>query len=282
MQSESKVDMWTWKEQDYIKMEMQIPRSSRSFHANANSELKCVKCNGCMLFDNHDLCVLDFINNVNACNKSKSVKQSSKRKVWKPTGKSASKHIRHFKLCGVPEIYYARVFGSTAFVITVGFDLRCISRNLLLFAAVIKQVSRGKSSDDSLVYITINHLGHVLNKNVNYAFLLLGTDEGAGDNRVFSRGTRHHSNSEEESWTFSDGDDDDDDANKDSDEHDDDDDATESDDEGDNITHPKLSMQVTNLSVMIDIDKCGSATDNSKNVIQEDKRRAWGIDKLPH
>ncbi|GKE68493.1 hypothetical protein Tco_1526565, partial [Tanacetum coccineum] len=32
---------------------------------NANSELKCVKYNGCMLSDNHDLCVLDFINNVN-------------------------------------------------------------------------------------------------------------------------------------------------------------------------------------------------------------------------
>ncbi|GKD43849.1 retrovirus-related pol polyprotein from transposon TNT 1-94, partial [Tanacetum coccineum] len=30
---------------------------------------------------------LDFINNVNARNKSKSVKQSSNRKVWKPTGK---------------------------------------------------------------------------------------------------------------------------------------------------------------------------------------------------
>ncbi|GJV51169.1 putative ribonuclease H-like domain-containing protein [Tanacetum coccineum] len=54
---------------------------------NVNSEFKCVKCNGCMLSDNHDLCVLDFINNVNARNKSKSVKQSSKRKVWKPTGK---------------------------------------------------------------------------------------------------------------------------------------------------------------------------------------------------
>ncbi|GJY34078.1 retrovirus-related pol polyprotein from transposon TNT 1-94 [Tanacetum coccineum] len=54
---------------------------------NANSELKCVKCNGCMLSDNHDLCVLDFINNVNAHKKSKSVKKSSKRKVWKPTGK---------------------------------------------------------------------------------------------------------------------------------------------------------------------------------------------------
>ncbi|GJX47123.1 integrase, catalytic region, zinc finger, CCHC-type containing protein [Tanacetum coccineum] len=54
---------------------------------NANSELLCVKCNGCMLSDNHDLCVLNFINDVNARVKSKSVKKSSKRKVWKPTGK---------------------------------------------------------------------------------------------------------------------------------------------------------------------------------------------------
>ncbi|GJT09704.1 retrovirus-related pol polyprotein from transposon TNT 1-94 [Tanacetum coccineum] len=51
------------------------------------SELLCVKCNGCMIFDNHDLCVLDFINDVNVHTKSKSVKKSSKRKVWKPTGK---------------------------------------------------------------------------------------------------------------------------------------------------------------------------------------------------
>ncbi|GJS50851.1 integrase, catalytic region, zinc finger, CCHC-type containing protein [Tanacetum coccineum] len=49
--------------------------------------LKCVKCNGCMLSDNHDLCVLDFINNVNARAKSRSVKKNSKKKVWKPTGK---------------------------------------------------------------------------------------------------------------------------------------------------------------------------------------------------
>ncbi|GJR19251.1 retrovirus-related pol polyprotein from transposon TNT 1-94 [Tanacetum coccineum] len=54
---------------------------------NANSEPLCVKCNGCMLSDNHDLCVLDFINDVNARTKSKSVKKSSKRKVWKPTEK---------------------------------------------------------------------------------------------------------------------------------------------------------------------------------------------------
>ncbi|GJY94196.1 retrovirus-related pol polyprotein from transposon TNT 1-94 [Tanacetum coccineum] len=40
-----------------------------------------------MLSDNHNLCVLNSINDVNARAKSKSVKKSSKRKVWKPTGK---------------------------------------------------------------------------------------------------------------------------------------------------------------------------------------------------
>ncbi|GJX75469.1 hypothetical protein Tco_0314064 [Tanacetum coccineum] len=54
---------------------------------NVNFELICVKCNGFMLSDNHNLCVLDFINNVNTRVKSKSVKKSSKRKVWKPTRK---------------------------------------------------------------------------------------------------------------------------------------------------------------------------------------------------
>ncbi|GJX35642.1 hypothetical protein Tco_0247199 [Tanacetum coccineum] len=49
---------------------------------NEISEILCVKCNGCMLSDNHDLCVLDFINDVNARAKSKYVKKSSKRKVW--------------------------------------------------------------------------------------------------------------------------------------------------------------------------------------------------------
>nr|GEV81471.1 integrase, catalytic region, zinc finger, CCHC-type, peptidase aspartic, catalytic [Tanacetum cinerariifolium] len=54
---------------------------------NVNSKLKCVTCNGCMFSDNHDLCGLDFINNMNARVKSKYVKKKSKKKVWKPTGK---------------------------------------------------------------------------------------------------------------------------------------------------------------------------------------------------
>nr|GEU37451.1 hypothetical protein [Tanacetum cinerariifolium] len=39
---------------------------------NVNSKLICVKCNGCMLFDNHDLCVFNVINDVNAHPTSKS------------------------------------------------------------------------------------------------------------------------------------------------------------------------------------------------------------------
>ncbi|GKA32371.1 hypothetical protein Tco_0718738 [Tanacetum coccineum] len=54
---------------------------------NTNSKLLCVKCNGCMVSDNHDLCVLNFINDLNARVKSKSFMKWSKKKVWKPTGK---------------------------------------------------------------------------------------------------------------------------------------------------------------------------------------------------
>nr|GEV19351.1 hypothetical protein [Tanacetum cinerariifolium] len=53
---------------------------------NVNVDLQCVTCNGCLFSDNHDSCVLEFINTVNAHVKSKSVKKPLK-KVWKPTRK---------------------------------------------------------------------------------------------------------------------------------------------------------------------------------------------------
>ncbi|GJT47254.1 retrovirus-related pol polyprotein from transposon TNT 1-94, partial [Tanacetum coccineum] len=72
---------------DKIRQTPSSTQKNKHSKLNANSELKYVKCNGCMLSANHHLCVLDFINNVNARNKSKSVKKSTKRKVWKLTGK---------------------------------------------------------------------------------------------------------------------------------------------------------------------------------------------------
>nr|GEU89755.1 hypothetical protein [Tanacetum cinerariifolium] len=58
--------------------------SMQHLKINVNSELIYVKCNTCMLSNNHYLCVL---NDVNARAKSKFVKKNSKRKVWKPTRK---------------------------------------------------------------------------------------------------------------------------------------------------------------------------------------------------
>nr|GEX93715.1 hypothetical protein [Tanacetum cinerariifolium] len=67
------------------------PATLQHSKLNANSKLICVKCNGCMLSDNHDLCVPNFISDVNARAKSKFFKKNSKRKVWKPTGKMFTK-----------------------------------------------------------------------------------------------------------------------------------------------------------------------------------------------
>nr|GFB12191.1 hypothetical protein [Tanacetum cinerariifolium] len=58
---------------------------------NVNSELICATFNECMFDAIHDLCVRDYLNDVNARIKSKSVKsrsaKSKKKKIWKPTGK---------------------------------------------------------------------------------------------------------------------------------------------------------------------------------------------------
>nr|GEY02754.1 hypothetical protein [Tanacetum cinerariifolium] len=43
--------------------------------SNVKSDLKCAKCNGCLFSDNHDSCVVAYINSVNATIKSKSVKK---------------------------------------------------------------------------------------------------------------------------------------------------------------------------------------------------------------
>ncbi|GJR45865.1 hypothetical protein Tco_1313968 [Tanacetum coccineum] len=58
---------------------------------NVNSELICATCHECMFYAIHDLCVRDYLNDVNARVKSKSMKsrsaKSKKKKMWKPTGK---------------------------------------------------------------------------------------------------------------------------------------------------------------------------------------------------
>ncbi|GJV30695.1 retrovirus-related pol polyprotein from transposon TNT 1-94 [Tanacetum coccineum] len=52
-----------------------------------NSELICATCNECMFDAIYDLCILDFVNDVNVRSKSKSSKRSKKKTTWKPTSK---------------------------------------------------------------------------------------------------------------------------------------------------------------------------------------------------
>ncbi|GKD23248.1 hypothetical protein Tco_1224951 [Tanacetum coccineum] len=73
---------YTQKEAAILK---EIVEQGKSPNPLNNSYRFYLYCNHCMLSDNHDLCVLDFIIDVHA--HAKSVKKSLKRKVWKPTGK---------------------------------------------------------------------------------------------------------------------------------------------------------------------------------------------------
>nr|GEV19517.1 retrovirus-related Pol polyprotein from transposon TNT 1-94 [Tanacetum cinerariifolium] len=48
----------------------------------------CAICNKCLFDANHDMCVINYVNDVNVRSKSKSKSKRNKmRKVWKPTGK---------------------------------------------------------------------------------------------------------------------------------------------------------------------------------------------------
>ncbi|GJS94053.1 hypothetical protein Tco_0801021 [Tanacetum coccineum] len=58
---------------------------------NANSELIYVKCNQCMFDANHDVCILEFVNDVNVHSKSNTVTRNKKNNIWKPSRKMFTK-----------------------------------------------------------------------------------------------------------------------------------------------------------------------------------------------
>ncbi|GJS04426.1 hypothetical protein Tco_0320934 [Tanacetum coccineum] len=58
----------------------------KHFVRNAKFESMYAICNKCLFDANHDMCLIDFVNDVNVRSKSKS-KRKKMRKAWKPTGK---------------------------------------------------------------------------------------------------------------------------------------------------------------------------------------------------
>nr|GFA15779.1 hypothetical protein [Tanacetum cinerariifolium] len=66
--------------------------------SNVNANLKCASCNGCLFFDNHDKCVVEYINSVNASRKSKSAKNQSIGRF----GKQQAKCLKPLDINGRP------------------------------------------------------------------------------------------------------------------------------------------------------------------------------------
>nr|GFA45625.1 hypothetical protein [Tanacetum cinerariifolium] len=62
---------------------------------NTNSELIGVKCNSSLFDARHELCFLEFISDMNASSKSKTVKKAKKKEEWKPTEKVFTKIRYH-------------------------------------------------------------------------------------------------------------------------------------------------------------------------------------------
>ncbi|GKB72175.1 hypothetical protein Tco_0933587 [Tanacetum coccineum] len=58
---------------------------------NTNFKLRCIKCNSSMFDARHESCFLEFVSDMNASSKSKSVKKAKKKQEWKPTRKVFTK-----------------------------------------------------------------------------------------------------------------------------------------------------------------------------------------------
>ncbi|GJX41249.1 retrovirus-related pol polyprotein from transposon TNT 1-94 [Tanacetum coccineum] len=65
----------------------------------ANSELICATCKKSMFDGVHDMCLLDFVENINSC--AKSAKKHKKQNIWKPTGHVFTKVGLKWKPTGI-------------------------------------------------------------------------------------------------------------------------------------------------------------------------------------
>nr|GFB26394.1 hypothetical protein [Tanacetum cinerariifolium] len=67
--------------------------------SNVNSNLKCDSYNGCVFFDNHDACVVEYINSVNASRIAKSIKNQLKGRF----GNQQAKCLKQLDIKGNPQ-----------------------------------------------------------------------------------------------------------------------------------------------------------------------------------
>nr|GFB31877.1 integrase, catalytic region, zinc finger, CCHC-type, peptidase aspartic, catalytic [Tanacetum cinerariifolium] len=147
--------------------------------SNVNSDLKCASCNGCLFFDNHDACVVDYIKSVNASRKSKSVKTPK----FLGMVKFGNDHVAKIMGYGdyqngnvtISRVYYVEGLGHNLFSVGQFYDSdlevafrqhTCFIRNLegvnLLTACAIgkstKKTHKPKSEDTNQEKLHLLHM----------------------------------------------------------------------------------------------------------------------------
>ncbi|GKA92954.1 retrovirus-related pol polyprotein from transposon TNT 1-94 [Tanacetum coccineum] len=70
--------------------------SSKRVVINSNSESVCKTCNKCLNYANHEMCVVNIVNSVNATPTGKSVMNKGKQ-IWKPKGKLSDNSLTKTK-----------------------------------------------------------------------------------------------------------------------------------------------------------------------------------------
>ncbi|GKB02519.1 hypothetical protein Tco_0830608 [Tanacetum coccineum] len=124
---------------------------------NANSGLICATCNECMFDAIHDLCVLDYLNDVNVHVKPKTIKRKMK-KVWKPTGKVFTNVGYSWKPTGRNFTIDGNMYPLTRITST-----KVVSPKKPLSTTVVKKTSPSSNTLGKLKDITnIGHSNHPL------------------------------------------------------------------------------------------------------------------------
>ncbi|GKA40784.1 hypothetical protein Tco_0733377 [Tanacetum coccineum] len=133
---------------------------------NVNSELIYATCNEYMFDTIHDLCVLDYVNDVNVHSKSKSAKSRQKKKTWKHTGEIFTSRSHRPLILGLGMLKaYDRITLSAhqlcvdllkesrdSNLYTLSLEDRMLSSPICLLSKVSKTKTRIKPSFSNTLY----------------------------------------------------------------------------------------------------------------------------------
>ncbi|GJU31564.1 integrase, catalytic region, zinc finger, CCHC-type containing protein [Tanacetum coccineum] len=149
------------------------------YKLNTNSELMCVKCNSFMFDARHELCFLEFVFDINASSKSKSVKKAKMKEVWKPTRKVFTKIGYKWKPTGRTFTLVGNACPLTRITTTNKVPLReLVPLEVIAQESVVRDLSRSQVVQIFLWYLDSGCSKHMTGDRsqlTNFVHKFLGT-----------------------------------------------------------------------------------------------------------